>query len=249
MHARFDIADPASDNAPYHTVWEFAAKPRRALRTVPYGKNTVKPAPPGATTNATTDPTGTMTTERKTRTQLDRNDWIQGATEVLAEKGVDGLRVEVLAKNFGVTKGSFYWHFRDRQDLLDAVLDNWREGRLRDIEKQTSGVAGSALEQIHHVVEVYSANRNRKGMAIELAVRDWARRDARAAAVVEAVDTYRLDCTRKVFTAAGVPDAEARARSILVFAYVFGHSLMAYDRSDPQLPQFRRWITDCIVGR
>ena len=190
-----------------------------------------------------------MATEKKPRTQLDRNDWIEGAIGVLAEKGVDGLRVEVMAKNFGVTKGSFYWHFKDRQDLLDAVLEFWKEGRLRDIEKQTTASPGNELQQIHHVIEVYSANRNRKGMSIELAVRDWARRDAKAAAVVEAVDTYRLECTRRIFVATGLTEAEARARSILVFAYVFGHSLMAYDRSDPLLPQLRQWITERIAGR
>ena len=84
-----------------------------------------------------------MTTEPKirssaARTQLDRNDWIEAAIEVLADQGVAGLRVEVLAKNFGVTNGSFYWHFNDRQDLLNAVLQEWKEGRLRDIEKMVA---------------------------------------------------------------------------------------------------------------
>ena len=195
-----------------------------------------------------------MTTDRKTRssaprTQLDRNDWIEAAIEVLADQGVAGLRVEVLAKNFGVTKGSFYWHFKDRQDLLNAVLQEWKEGRLRDIEKQSTAVPGKELEQIHHVIDVYSAVRNRKGISIELAVRDWARHDPAISAVVEEVDSYRLECTRKLFVSLGLSDDEARARSILVFAYVFGHSLMAYDRSNPKVPEFKRWIAERITGR
>ena len=107
-----------------------------------------------------------MATESKTRNQLDRNDWIEGAIDVLSDQGVAGLRVEVLAKSFGVTKGSFYWHFKDRQDLLDAVVGVWKEGRLRDIEKQTTASSGKELEQIHHVIDVYSAVRNRKGISI-----------------------------------------------------------------------------------
>lgn len=190
-----------------------------------------------------------MATERKARTQLDRNDWIEGAIDVLAENGVAGLRVEVLAKNFGVTKGSFYWHFKDRQDLLDAVLELWKEGRLRDIEKQTTAVPGKELAQIHHVIDVYSAVRNRKGMSIELAVRDWARHDAKVNAVVEEVDAYRLACTKKLFLTLGLSDDEAHARSILVFAYVFGHSLMAYDRNNPKVAEFKRWIAERITGR
>jgi AcrR family transcriptional regulator len=200
-----------------------------------------------------------MSTERKNgsgrnaapapRSQLDRNDWIEAAIGVLADRGVAGLRVEVLAKHCGVTKGSFYWHFKDRQDLLDAVLQLWKEGRLRDIEKQATAAAGKELQQIHHVIDVYSAVKNRKGISIELAVRDWARHDPAVAAVVEEVDAYRLECTRKLFVACGLPDDEAHARSILVFAYVFGHSLMAYDRNNPKVPEFKRWIAGHIAGQ
>ena len=72
------------------------------------------------------------------RTQLDPARWVDTAIDLLASEGVTGLRVEVLAKRCGVTKGSFYWHFKDRQALLDAVLLRWQEGRIRDIEKTTS---------------------------------------------------------------------------------------------------------------
>lgn len=183
----------------------------------------------------------------KVRTQLDRNDWIEAAIEVLADQGTDGLRVEVLAKNFGVTKGSFYWHFKDRQDLLTAVLDTWRDGRIKDIIKQTTALPGKEREQIYHVIEVYSTGRNRKGISIELAVRDWARRDAHAAAIVEEVETRRLECTRKLFLACGLPEVEAKARSLMLYAYVFGQSLMMYEHFDTNLPQLRSWIADRIV--
>lgn len=183
------------------------------------------------------------------RSQLGRDEWVSGATDLMAKLGIDGVRVEVLAKTLGVTKGSFYWHFKDRQDLLDAVVTVWKEGRLRDIEKQTTAAPGKELEQIHHVIDVYSAVRNRKGISIELAVRDWARHDARVNAIVEEVDAYRLDCTRKLFVTLGFPEDEARARSILVFAYVFGHSLMAYDRNNPKVTEFKRWIAERITGR
>ena len=113
----------------------------------------------------------------KPRTQLDRNGWIDGAFEALAEEGLPGMRVEALAKRFGVTKGSFYWHFKDRQDLYGAMLQTWKEGRIRDIDKQSAIPAGNEGEQLEQIIDVYSANRNRKGIAIELAVRDWARRE------------------------------------------------------------------------
>lgn len=182
------------------------------------------------------------------RTQLDRNDWIEAATDVLAKEGVGGVRVEALAKTCGVTKGSFYWHFKDRQDLLGAVLEHWREGRIRDIEKTTAFAPGKERDQLHYAIEVYGASRNRKGMAIELAVRDWARHDAEAAAVVEAVDLYRLECTRKLFVAAGMSDAEAKSRSLLLYACVFGLSLMHYGSFDENLSDLKRRIAERIVS-
>ena len=184
----------------------------------------------------------------KPRTQLDRIGWIEGAFEALAEEGLPGMRVEALAKRFGVTKGSFYWHFKDRQDLYGAMLQTWKEGRIRDIDKQSAIPAGNEGEQLEQIIDVYSANRNRKGIAIELAVRDWARRDPLASAVVEEVDSYRLESARKLFVATGLSDSEAKSRSLLLYAYVFGQSLMAYDRFDPTIIDIKQWISRYIVS-
>ena len=184
---------------------------------------------------------------KKPRTQLDRSAWVAGATEVLAEEGIAGLRVEVLAKRLKVTKGSFYWHFTDRRDLLMAVLTHWKEGRIRDIIKQTRAQPGRELEQIYHVIDVYSASRSRRGMMIELAVRDWARRDAEAGAIVAEVDDVRLRCARDLFLACGVPMEEASSRCMLLYAYVFGVSLMIYEKFDRDVARLKRDIADLIA--
>ena len=182
------------------------------------------------------------------RTQLDPASWVDTAIDVLAREGVAGLRVEVLAKRCGVTKGSFYWHFKDRQALLDAVLERWREGRIRDIEKTTAVAPGREREQLHYAIEVYGASRNQKGMSIELAIRDWARHDSRAASIVESVDLYRLECTRRLFVASGMSDAEAKSRSLLLYACVFGLSLMHYTHFDDNLNDLKQRIAERIVA-
>jgi AcrR family transcriptional regulator len=163
------------------------------------------------------------------------------------DDGVDGLRVEALAKRLAVTKGSFYWHFKDRRDLLDAVLDQWRDGRVDDIRKQTAAEPGQELAALHHTIEVYSAARNRKGIAIEAAIRLWARQDPRAAAIVEEVDAERLACTRRLFLALGLAEGEAAARSVLLYAYVFGFSMMQCGRFPMSPAEVKRWIADRIV--
>ena len=199
--------------------------------------NSVKPSPRSSATKNKTP-----------RVQLDRNNWIETAIDVLARDGVAGLRVEVLAKRCGVTKGSFYWHFRDRQDLLTAILERWQEGRIRDIEKVTTVTPGMEHERLHYAINVYGANRNRKGMQIELAIRDWARHDPLAAEVVEAVDLYRLECTRRLFAATGVADEEAKSRSLLLYACVFGLSLMHYNHFDDNPESLKQRIASYIVS-
>lgn len=202
--------------------------------------NTVKPS---------TSPQPLKPRRRTTapRTQLDRQRWVDIAIDMLAQEGVSGMRIEVLAKRCGVTKGSFYWHFKDRSALLSAVLERWKEGRIKDIEKTTSVVPGKELEQLLYAIEVYGASRNRKGMAIELAIRDWARHDPMAAEIVESVDLYRLECTRRLFVAAGMTDAEAKSRSLLLYACVFGLSLMHYAHFDDNLAALKQRIAAHIV--
>jgi AcrR family transcriptional regulator len=182
------------------------------------------------------------------RTQLSRAEWIDAATSALADKGAEGMCVEILAKGFGVTKGSFYWHFRDRHDLADAVLQSWKESRIRDADKQGLATPGKERDQLRQIIGIYSANRNSKGIAIELAVRDWARHDTQAAAVVKEVDSYRLEHACKLFADSGLSAEEARSRSLLLYFYVLGQSLMACNSKDPKMAVFNRWITERIVA-
>ena len=158
------------------------------------------------------------------RTALDRDAWIKGAIAILAEHGAERLRVEVLAKRLSVTKGSFYWHFKDRRDLQDAVLEFWKKGRISDIRKQTQAVPRG-----------------------EGAARDGARRDAQAAAVVEHVDGGRLACALRLFLACGIKEEEAQARSLMLYAYVFGVSLMRCGGFTDNIESLKAWIAEHIA--
>ncbi len=185
--------------------------------------------------------------EKPPRPQLDRAAWVQAALDTLADEGVTGIRVEVLAKRLHVTKGSFYWHFKDRQDLLAGVLDVWKDGRIRDLIKQTRPEPGKEQAQLFHVIDVYSASRNKKGILIELAMREWARRDSLAAATVEEVDAWRLRCARELFLAIGLPLHEASTRSMLLYAYVFGVSMMNCEKFDGDIARMKADILELIA--
>jgi AcrR family transcriptional regulator len=162
--------------------------------------------------------------------------WIAAGFSEIARSGVEGVRVEVLAKNLGVTKGGFYRRFRDRAALLEAMLENWREGRIAAIEKQTSLDGTSARERLKAVIALYSERmntegKNIEGLGIELAIRQWARSDELAAAAVASVDAARLKNVGQLYRATGLPGEEADAQAFLFYCFIFGQSLLFLERS------------------
>ncbi|AWK85226.1 TetR/AcrR family transcriptional regulator [Azospirillum thermophilum] len=157
---------------------------------------------------------------------MNRESWLTAAFSALAEGGVDQVRVELLAKKLKVTKGSFYWHFRDRTDLMAALLDQWKQGRIAAIKEQTRLDGHEPAQRLHDLLALYNGA-NPRGLAIELAVRDWARRAPEAAAVVAEVDQERLRCVADLFIALGLPQQEASARAFLFYSFAFGQGLIA----------------------
>jgi AcrR family transcriptional regulator len=156
--------------------------------------------------------------------------WIEAGFNEIARSGVEGVRVEVLAKNLGVTKGGFYRRFRDRAALLDGMLQAWSAGRIAAIEKQTSLDGASARERLKALIALYSERMNTEGMAVELAIRQWARSDEAAAAAVASVDAARLRNVGHLYRATGLAPDEADAQAFLFYCFIFGQSLLFPDR-------------------
>ena len=159
-----------------------------------------------------------------------RDVWIEAGLAEMARGGIDGVRVEVLAKNLGVTKGGFYRRFRDRAALLETMLQNWREGRIAAIEKQTSLDGASARERLKALIALYSERMNTEGMGIELAIRQWARSDELAATAVAGVDAARLKNVGQLYRATGLQAEEADAQAFLFYCFIFGQSLLFLER-------------------
>jgi AcrR family transcriptional regulator len=159
-----------------------------------------------------------------------REGWIEAGLAELARHGIDGVRVEVLAKNLGVTKGGFYRRFKDRAALLDVILGTWSAGRIAAIEKQTSLDGATARDRLRAVIELYAERMNSQGMAIELAIRQWARSDDAAAAAVASVDAARLKNVAHLYRATGMSAEEADAQAFLFYCFIFGQSLLFLKR-------------------
>src|SRR4030081_690053 len=156
--------------------------------------------------------------------------WIEAGFKEIARSGVEGVRVEVLAKNLGVTKGGFYRRFRDRAALLDGILQSWSTGRIAAIEQQTSLDGATARDRLRALIRLYSDRMNTEGMAVGLGIRQWARSDEAAANAVASVDAARLKNVGQLYRATGLAPEQADAQAFLFYCFIFGQSLLFLER-------------------
>jgi AcrR family transcriptional regulator len=156
--------------------------------------------------------------------------WIEAGFAEIARSGVEGVRVEVLAKNLGVTKGGFYRRFKDRAALLAGMLQSWRTGRIAAIEQQASLAGAVARDRLRSLIRLYSERMNTEGMAIELAIRQWARSDEAAAEAVASVDAARLRNVGQLYRSTGLSAEQAEAQAFLFYCFIFGQSLLYLER-------------------
>lgn len=147
---------------------------------------------------------------------LHPSDWLAAAFSRFADQGVDAVRVEVLARDLGVSKGSFYWHFRDRSELLDRMLSRWENDEMAWMGAE--GDASSAARWAQIVANTANPDRIRT----EVALRGWARRDSRVAVRVAAVEQKKAALIATVLREVGFAPSAADAWSQIVLMVCLG---------------------------
>lgn len=155
---------------------------------------------------------------------LNRSDWIAAALARLARHGVDAVRIEPLAAQLGVSKGSFYWHFTHRDDLLDAILITWRDRGTDQVVTLTDASHGDPEQRLRTLLRTAYGFQDTDG--IEVAVRAWAASDERARDAVTAVDNARVDYVASLLHASGLASDVAHARSRALYRALLGEFLM-----------------------
>ncbi len=169
------------------------------------------------------------------RPPLTPDDWIDAAIDVLVDDSVNAVRVDVLAKGLLVTRGSFYWHFRDRDDLLTQILKRWADAATEQLINrfERSGATPDAL--IRELASLpFRGRAAHRSAAIDLAIRAWARRDEMARRAVDDVDAKRLSYITHCFVALGHGIKEAQHRAFLLYSYMMGEALLKRQGTDSQ---------------
>jgi AcrR family transcriptional regulator len=160
-------------------------------------------------------------------TRTPRSSWIEEGLRALAAGGPDAVRIEPLAQALGVTKGGFYWAFDDRRALLEEMLDTWERVSVDEVIERVEEEGGDARARLRRLFSL--ARSSEELLKIDLAVRDWARRDQTVAERLRRVDNRRMDYMRALFGAFCPDEDDVEVRCMLAFSLWIGNHFMAAD--------------------
>ncbi len=163
-----------------------------------------------------------MVKERSNR--LTADDWAQAALEAIAAGGLEAVAVEPLAVRLGTTKGSFYWHFANRQALLSTALETWErehtEAVIARVEQEPE--PADRLRRLFGLVLPYSREDR-----IEMALLASAR-DPLVGPIIDRVTRTRVDYVAEQYAALGCPAEETRQRALLAVGVYLGHAQLEH---------------------
>jgi AcrR family transcriptional regulator len=156
--------------------------------------------------------------------------WIAAALDLLAEKGIDAVRIEPLAARLGVTKGSFYWHFRDRAALHAAILESWSATSTADVIAVLEAKGGTGAERLRRLFAVTVHDRRRPQLTT--AIRAWAHTDPLAARTIEQADAERIAYVTGLLEAHGLKPQLAATRARLLYLALMGSFALSGARGE-----------------
>jgi AcrR family transcriptional regulator len=165
------------------------------------------------------------------RKRLTARDWTSAALVALARGGISAVAVEPIAASLGTTKGSFYWHFANRDALLEAALLEWERTETDDVIAlvETEPDVRRRLRMLLAVA--LDAGVERPAASVELALQPSADHPL-VAPVLARITTRRLDYLSRMFGKLGFPPVEARQRSLLAYTAYLGHAQLSHATPD-----------------
>jgi AcrR family transcriptional regulator len=173
-----------------------------------------------------------------------RGRWVDAALQALAAGGPDAVRIEVLASRLGVSKGGFYWHFTDRQALLEEMLDTWEQAGTEDVIALVDSRPADPRAKLRQLFDLSPA----ADFAVELALRDWSRRDSDVAERLHRVDNRRMGYLRSLFGQFCVDENDVEARSMLAYSLLIGSYFIAAQHGNRTRSQVLQLAVDRLLS-
>lgn len=166
-------------------------------------------------------------------TQLPRSTedaWLKAAYDVLTESGVEAVKIMPLAKRLGLTRTGFYWHFKDREQLLDAMIRHWEDKNTGNLVARCDAYAETICEAVLNLFDCW-LDRDLFDSRLDLAIRNWARNDDALKARLDRADRRRMAAMQSMFLRFGYSEAEAEIRTLTMIYTQVGYISMQVEES------------------
>lgn len=154
--------------------------------------------------------------------------WLEAAYETLLETGVDAVRILPLAKRLNLARTSFYWFFKDREELLAALVARWRDKNTGNLIGRTEAYAETIAEAMLNVFDCW-LDKSLFDSQFEFAIRSWALQSQDILAEVRSADQQRIDALRRMLMRFGQDEESAEVRARTVYLVQIGYISMQTD--------------------
>lgn len=158
-------------------------------------------------------------------TKVTKAQWLDLALQTLIKQGVEGVRVLPLARRLGVSRSSFYWYFKSREDLLDQLLDHWRETNTKAIVEHARRPAPTIIRAVMSVFECW-ADEKLFSPQLDFAVRAWARKSKPIRRAIDKADSDRLAAIRDMYQRHGYAAEDAFIRARVLYYMQIGYYML-----------------------
>jgi len=170
-----------------------------------------------------------------------REGWLEAGYGALIDSGVDGVKIQILAKQLGLSRTSFYWFFHDREELLDALLEYWEKRTTQPLISSATQYAETLAEAMLNVLSCFLSDSF--DSRLEFAVRSWALQNTEVATLIENADAARLAALHAMLVQWGHVPAEADVRARTIYLVQIGYiSMQARETIETRLLRIPTYV-------
>jgi AcrR family transcriptional regulator len=181
------------------------------------------------------------------RVTLSRDAWVAAASRVLERRGISAVKIDALARQLKVTRGSFYFHFTGLTDLHDALLATWRLRNCDPFRVLAARTDLKAVDRFATVVHTW-VDENPFSPSLDLAIRDWSRTSRKLAAEVAGIDDLRMSLLRQSFLEMGYSDDESDVRARLTYFHQIGYYTISFKETAAARKRLQPLFGDVLLG-
>lgn len=185
--------------------------------------------------------------KHRTSERLSQTDWIMAARDALIKGGVHAVKVDLISSRLNITRGSFYWHFKSRAELLGALLELWEAQNTKPFEEVARRADVDAVQKFVDMVRIWLEEKD-FDPAFDSAVRDWARSSPSVAKRIASIDEFRMSLIEKVFLEMGYEGKEAMVRARVTYYHQIGYYALDVHESKKRRRELLPYYVEILIG-